>query len=97
MSPMPTTGDAQQPVAADAVSITNFAFVPATVMVKVGTTVTWTNHDQDPHNVTARSGAFRSPTLNTGGTFAFAFTKPGTYEYLCTIHPFMTATVVVTS
>jgi plastocyanin len=85
-----------KPVATDSVAIKNFAFSPATVAVKVGTTVTWTNGDQDPHTATATGGAFKSPTLNSGDTFRYTFTQPGRYEYLCTIHPFMTATVVVT-
>jgi plastocyanin len=79
-----------------AVAIANFAFTPASLTVRVGTTVTWTNRDQEPHDVTDRAGAFRSPALNTGDTFHFTFVKPGQYSYLCTIHPFMTATVVVT-
>ena len=54
------------PVATDSVAIKNFAFSLAMVTVKVGTTVTWTNGDQDPHTATATSGTFRSPTLNTG-------------------------------
>jgi plastocyanin len=75
----------QAPVTSNTVAIRNFAFAPATVAVPVGTTVTWTNDDQDAHTVTA-----------TGQTFSFTFTRPGRYDYLCTIHPFMTATVVVT-
>ncbi len=98
--PAPSGPDSSGPVApgapVDSVAIRNFAFAPATVTVKVGTTLTWTNSDQDPHTVTATGGAFRSPTLATGGTYRFTFTKPGRYDYLCTIHPFMTATVVVT-
>ena len=81
---------------ATSVGIVDFAFAPAILKISVGTTVTWTNHDQDAHDVTERTGAFRSPTLNTGDSFTFTFTKPGQYQYLCTIHPFMTATVVVT-
>ena len=103
MAPM-TSGTAQPtgsgqptaPVAAGTVVIRGFAFAPASVTVPVGTTVTWTNSDQDAHTVTATGGAFRSPTLGTGDTYRFTFTKPGRYDYLCTIHPFMTATVVVT-
>lgn len=85
------------PVATDSVAIKNFAFSPAMVTVRVGTTITWTNGDQDPHTVTATGGGFKSPTLNTGDLFRYTFSKPGRYEYLCTIHPFMTATVVVTA
>jgi len=84
------------PVATDSVAIKNFAFSPAMVTIRVGTTITWTNGDQDAHTVTESGGAFRSPTLNTGDTFRYTFGKPGRYAYLCTMHPFMTATVVVT-
>jgi plastocyanin len=93
----PTVGSGQDtPVATNAVAIQNFAFSPAILTVKVGTTVTWTNRDQDAHTTTATSGGFQSPTLNTGQSYQYTFTTPGRFEYLCTIHPFMTATVVVT-
>jgi plastocyanin len=84
------------PVATNTVSIQDFAFSPAIVTIKAGTTVTWTNRDQDPHTVTAMSGPFHSSTLDTGQSFQHTFTTPGHFDYLCTIHPFMTATVVVT-
>ncbi|MGF7234135.1 MAG: plastocyanin/azurin family copper-binding protein [Frankia sp.] len=100
MSGTPTTGaSAAGPASATAaneVSISNFAFLPATVTVRVGTTVTWTNKDSDAHTVTDKTGTLNSPTLDTGATYRHTFTKPGRYSYLCTIHPFMTATVVVT-
>lgn len=84
------------PVTANTVSIKNFAFAPETITVKVGTTVTWTNNDQDAHTVTAMDHTFASQPLSPGDSFHFTFTKTGSYAYLCTIHPFMTATVVVT-
>ena len=84
------------PIATNTVSIQNFAFSPAIVTIKAGTTITWTNRDQDPHTVTAMSGPFHSSTLDTGQSFQHTFTIPGHFDYLCTIHPFMTATVVVT-
>jgi len=85
------------PVATNTVAVRNFAFSPASVTVKAGSTVTWTNQDQDPHDVVAMNdGPFHSPPLNTGQSFSYTFTKPGRFDYLCTIHPFMTATVVVT-
>lgn len=96
---MPGSGAApaqDAPVATNTVSIQNFAFSPAIVTIKAGTTITWTNRDQDPHTVTAMSGPFHSPTLNTDQSFQHTFTTPGHFDYLCTIHPFMTATVVVT-
>jgi plastocyanin len=87
------------PVAGNAVTINNFAFAPAALKVKVGTTVTWTNQDSDAHTVTSQDngGPLSSAALSTGQTYSYTFTKPGTYAYLCTIHPFMTATVTVTS
>ncbi|WP_426504155.1 cupredoxin domain-containing protein [Dactylosporangium sp. McL0621] len=89
------------PAAANAIDIKSFAFAPANATVPVGTAVTWTNHDQDPHTVVTQPGApgggFRSGTLKAGDTFTFTFTAPGRYEYLCSIHPFMTATVTVTA
>jgi plastocyanin len=80
-----------------AVSISNFAFVPATITVKVGTRVTWTNRQTGiQHTVTANNGSFASGDLSTGSSFSYVFTKPGTYAYHCAIHPFMTGTVIVT-
>jgi plastocyanin len=98
MTPSPTDGAAPTiaatPVAANAVNIDNFAFVPATVTVKVGSTVTWTNKDEDPHTVVADGGAFRSEAR---GTYSFTFPTAGTFDYVCSIHPFMRGNVVVTA
>jgi plastocyanin len=79
------------------VHVANFAFGPVTVMVKPGTTVTWTNQDEDEHTVTANDGSFSSSPLTTGATYTHTFTAPGTYQYHCAIHPFMHGTVVVTN
>ncbi|MFD8815419.1 cupredoxin family copper-binding protein [Streptomyces sp. NPDC059627] len=86
------------PVSGTAVAIKNFAFAPAALKVPVGTTVTWTNQDTDAHTVTSTGsgGPLRSAALATHAAYSHTFTKPGTYAYLCTIHPFMTATVEVT-
>ncbi|MFD4502430.1 cupredoxin family copper-binding protein [Streptomyces sp. NPDC058457] len=86
------------PVTGNAVAIKNFAFSPATLKVPVGTTVTWTNQDSDAHTVTSAGpgGPLHSAALATHATYSHTFTKPGTYAYLCTVHPFMTATVEVT-
>jgi plastocyanin len=82
--------------AADAeVQIDQFAFAPQRVTVKVGTTVTWINHDDIPHTVTSSSKSFKSNALDTKDKFAFTFTTPGTYEYFCSLHPHMTGTIVV--
>ena len=86
------------PVGGNAVAIQGFAFAPANLTVKVGTTVTWTNKDSDAHTVTSQGsgGPFQSKALATGESYSYTFTTAGTYSYLCTIHPFMTATVTVT-
>jgi plastocyanin len=87
---------ARAQTAAAAVGIDNFTFNPATVTVKAGTTVTWTNKDDIPHGIAATNNAFkRSQALDTDDSFSFTFTTPGTYQYFCYIHPHMTGTIVV--
>ena len=82
--------------AADAgVQIDQFAFLPQRITVKPGTTVTWTNDDDDSHTVASSSKLFKSKALDTGDKFSFTFTTPGTYAYICSVHPYMTGTVVV--
>lgn len=76
------------------VSIASFAFSPQSLTVTAGTKVTWTNKDSTTHTVTADGGAFNH-MLSPGDTFSFTFTKAGTYQYHCSIHPTMTATIVV--
>ena len=80
---------------ATSVKIQNFAFVPDTMIVKTGTTITWTNVDAAPHTVTDLTGAFGSTNLATNATFKFAFTTPGTFTYHCTVHPMMKNAVVI--
>jgi amicyanin len=77
------------------VKIDNYVFGPADVTVKAGTTVTWINDDDIPHTVVATGKAFRSKALDTDDKFSFTFTTPGSYEYFCSLHPYMKATVVV--
>jgi plastocyanin len=77
------------------VKIDNFSFSPATITVAAGTTVRWTNHDDIPHTVVADDKMFKSKVLDTDEQFTYTFTKPGTYSYFCSIHPKMTAKVVV--
>ncbi|WHZ19487.1 MAG: hypothetical protein OJF55_001636 [Rhodanobacteraceae bacterium] len=78
------------------VSITMFKFQPAKLEVPAGTTVTWTNHDEEPHTVTSAGNGFKSSgALDTDDHYSAVFTKPGTYAYYCSIHPQMTATIVV--
>jgi amicyanin len=87
---------ARAQTAATAVAIDNFTFAPQKLMVKAGTTVTWTNKDDIPHGIAATNNVFsRSKALDTDDSYSFTFTTPGTYEYFCYIHPHMTGTVVV--
>lgn len=78
-----------------AVEIHNFQFVPATLTVTAGTTVTWTNDDTSPHTVTAKDRAFRSAALDTKDTYTYKFAAPGEYVYGCTFHPMMVGRVIV--
>jgi plastocyanin len=85
-----------QKAAAGAVSISNFTFDPQKLTVKAGATVTWTNKDDIPHGIAWTNNAFtRSKALDTNDSASFTFTKPGTYQYFCFIHPHMVGTVVV--
>jgi plastocyanin len=84
------------PVAGDAVNIDNFAFAPATLTVHAGSTVTWTNRDEEPHTVVANDGSFHSPGMGSQATFSYTFPKAGRFDYVCSVHPFMHAAVVVT-
>jgi plastocyanin len=90
------TGSPTVALAGTAVSITNFAFSPATLTVPVGGTVTWTNHDEEPHTVVASDGSFHSPGLGTNASYSYTFPTAGSFDYICSIHPFMHGTVVVT-
>jgi plastocyanin len=81
--------------ASSEVKIDNFSFGPDTLTVAAGTTVTWTNNDDVPHTVVSDDKAFKSKALDTDDKFSYTFTKPGTYNYFCSVHPKMTAKVVV--
>jgi len=74
----------------------SFMFAPTTLTVAAGSSVTWINQDGEPHTVTSDSGLFRSGALDTNESFSFKFERPGTYHYICSIHPRMIGTVVVT-
>jgi plastocyanin len=76
------------------VSIDNFTFAPTELKLKVGDTVTWTNHDDIPHT-TVSAGKFRSKTLDTDDSFSFTFAAAGDYKYFCSLHPHMTGMIKV--
>jgi plastocyanin len=87
---------AAPPSAAQAeVTIANYHFIPATLTIAAGTTVTWTNKDEDAHTVMDAAGAFRSGALDEGQSFTFMFAKPGLYRIACSMHPQMSETILV--
>jgi plastocyanin len=77
------------------VVIDNFSFAPAALSVPVGATVTWTNHDDVPHNVVSTEQKFKSPVLDTDQKFSRQFNDAGVYKYFCGLHPKMTGQVTV--
>ena len=80
------------------ISIANFAFSPATLTVKKGTKVTWTNNDSVAHTVTADTASDHAPdsgNIAPGDTYSFTFDDEGTFAYHCEPHPQMKATVTV--
>jgi plastocyanin len=93
--PIPAVSAGDKPAEGASVKIDNFSFGPADISIPVGATVTWTNHDDVPHVVASDEKLFKSRPLDTDDHFSFTFTKPGTYFYYCSIHPKMTAKVIV--
>ena len=77
------------------VAIDNFRFTAPAITVPAGTTVTWTNRDDVPHNVVSTDNAFKSPVLDTDQKFSHTFETPGTFKYYCSLHPRMTGEIVV--
>jgi plastocyanin len=77
------------------IAIHDFMFNPMSLVVAVGSTVSWKNFDGEPHTIRSVDDAFRSGALDQNDTFSFKFDKPGTYKYACSIHPQMVATIVV--
>ena len=80
-----------------AILISNFLFDPASVTVKVGDTVTWTNDDSAPHKIVSDDSTpvFSSGDLARGDSYSFTFTAVGTFNYHCQIHPMMKGTIIV--
>ena len=81
-------------------TLTTDAFSPNPIQVSVGTTVTWTNDDAQPHTVNSGenatpSGLFDSPIMPPAGTFEYTFTEAGEFPYFCILHPNMVGTVSV--
>ena len=81
--------------AATKVSIANFAFAPAQLVVAAKTLVTWRNDDGAPHGLAFADGKASTDLLLPGTTHTRTFDTPGTYDYVCAVHPYMTGRVVV--
>lgn len=77
------------------VVIDNFTFSPTPLAVKVGTKVTWANHDDMPHSVVFPTLKLKSPPMDTDESFSHTFDQAGTFDYVCGLHPFMHGQVVV--
>lgn len=92
--------DLTPPSEPNSINIENYTFVPATLTVKKGTTITWTNKDQAKHNVVADDdspqGGPNGPLIGQGETYSFTFDTVGTFKYHCQPHPYMKSEVVVT-
>jgi plastocyanin len=77
------------------VTIKNFDFSPMDLDIAPGTTVVWKNLDGEPHTIASVDGQFRSQALDQNDSFRFTFDHPGTFKYICSIHPKMKATITV--
>lgn len=91
-------GGEEAPAAGTDVAIIDFDYEPTPLQASVGQTVRWTNRDTAFHTVTSQGGGpLDSRKLAQGESYEATFDAPGTYEYICTIHPTMMGTVEVTS
>jgi plastocyanin len=94
----PGTSSTAAPAAGAVVDIKmqNISFNPKDVTAKVGDTVKWTNEDSVGHNVVATAGEnFKSDVFGQGKSYTYKLDKKGTIKYVCTIHPGMAGTIVV--
>ncbi len=77
------------------IDIRDFDYLPRDATVDAGTTVTWTNYDAAPHTATGRQKTWDTGLLQMDAAGAVTFDEPGAFEYYCTVHPNMTATITV--
>jgi plastocyanin len=92
-----SSAGATKPVSTDAVTIKDYAFSPKSITVAAGTKVTWTNKDQFAHAIKdAASGQSGAGNIDPNSTYSHTYSTPGTYPYVCAIHPNMHGTVTVT-
>lgn len=94
-----TGGSASAPTSVDSlealVSISDFRYAPGNLSVPRGAEVTWVNDDKAQHTATERKSQWDTGALSEGESQVIKFTRPGTYSYYCTIHPYMEGTVTV--
>lgn len=92
-----SSGSASGEVKAGATTVTvkNFAFSPATLQIKKGDTVTWTNEDSAPHQIASDTNAFQGTSMSQGQTYSFTFNTAGNFPYHCAIHPSMKGMITV--
>lgn len=83
------------PAAVATVHIKDFKFVPATLTVTPGSTVTFVNDDAEPHTATAVDKSFDSEALDTHESWKHTFARAGTFAYFCEMHPMMKAVLIV--
>ncbi len=95
--PSAQTTQTVTPAVKNTIAIQNFAFSPATITLKAGDSITWTNQDAAPHTATADDGSFDTGSLANGQSKSITFSKSGTFTYHCSVHPSMKATIVVAS
>jgi plastocyanin len=79
----------------DAVGIKNFAYAPPSLTVSKGTAVKFTNEDTTEHTATASGGGFDTGSIAAGKTKSVTLDSSGTFNYVCTFHPFMHGTITV--
>ncbi len=77
------------------IEIIGFQYRPPNLSVPVGATVTWVNRDEAPHDQKARDKTWETSLLQRDEESVITFDEVGTWEYFCTIHPYMTATLTV--
>lgn len=90
----PNSNNSPETQNSTSVKIQDFSFNPATLTIKKGETVTWTNEDSIQHTATS-AGNFDSGMLSKGKTFSHTFDETGTFDYTCTPHPAMKGKIIV--
>lgn len=97
-TPGQSQNQSTQPTLSNEVGIKNFAFSPASLTVKKGTTVKWTNSDDTAHTVIESDNKTgpSSSLLGKNQSYSFTYNQVGTFAYKCSVHPYMTGSVTVT-